>query len=354
VRRQPIFTAPARLVGTFLSRNPIFVGILGLVVVTTIIEPQFATAGNLHNIIRQFGTLIFVSLGMTFVIMAGFLDLSVGGIISLVAVVTATQIDAIGQGPAIGLGLLVGLACGVLNSILILRAGATTQAESLFITFGMSLVYGAAALIFTQGATIYLSYSRSSISVFDAINSGSIPLVFLSVPLSFVLFVACAALLLGVERRTYLGRAVLLTGANKTAARLAGVRVDRSIVFIYAVSGLMSAIASVVLISQVTLASPVIGQPYLVQAILAVVVGGTALIGGRGSVLWTVFGALLLILLNNCLDLIGVSTYIEYMLRGAILILAIWLDSRRGEDGGARRGPLDAPKIAEHDLVAGA
>lgn len=354
MRRQPSLSAPTRLIGRFLARNPIFVGILGLVVVTTIVEPQFATAGNFHNIIRQFGTLIFVSLGMTFVIMAGFLDLSVGGIISLVAVVTATQIDAIGQGPAIALGLLVGLACGVLNSALILKAGATTQAESLFITFGMSLVYGAAALIFTQGGTTYLSYSVSSISIFDAINSGSIPLVFFSVPVSFVLFVVCAALLLVVERRTYMGRAVLLTGANKTASRLAGVRVDRSIVMIYAVSGLMSAVASIVLISQVTLASPVIGQPYLVQAILAVVVGGTALVGGRGSVLWTAFGALLLILLNNCLDLLGVSTYIEFMFRGAILILAIWLDSRRAEGGAARMAPVEAPTIAEHDLVEGA
>jgi ribose transport system permease protein len=353
VRRQSTLTAPARLVGRFLARNPIFLGIVGLVVVTTIIEPQFASAGNVHNIIRQFGTLIFVSLGMTFVIMAGFLDLSVGGIISLVAVVVATQIDTIGQGPAIALGLVVGVACGVLNSTLILKAGATTQAESLFITFGMSLVYGAAALIFTQGATIYLSYSVSSISIFDTINSGSIPLAVISVPVAFVLFVVCAVLLLVVERRTYMGRAVLLTGANKTAARLAGVRVDRSIVLIYAVSGLMSAIGSIVLISQVTLASPVIGQPYLVQAILAVVVGGTALVGGRGSVLWTVFGALLLILLNNCLDLLGVSTYIEFMLRGAILILAIWLDSRRAEGGAARRAPGETPNVAKHGLVEG-
>jgi len=336
-----------------MQRNPIFFGILGLVVVTTIIEPQFATAENVHNIIRQFGTLIFVSLGMTFVIMAGFLDLSVGGIISLVAVVTASQIDTIGQGPAIALGLLVGVACGVLNSSLILTAGATTQAESLFITFGMSLVYGAAALMYTQGKTIYISYSSSSISIFDALNSGSIPIGFISVPTTFVLFIVCVALLLAVERRTYMGRAVLLTGANKTAARLAGVRVDRTIVFVYAVSGLMSAIASIVLISQVTLASPVIGQPFLVQAILAVVVGGTALVGGRGSVMWTVFGALLLILLNNCLDLLGVSTYIEFMLRGAILILAIWLDSRRAE-GGATRAPAEAPIVAKPDLVEGA
>jgi ribose/xylose/arabinose/galactoside ABC-type transport system permease subunit len=340
-----------RLVGTFLARNPIFVGILGLVVVTTIIEPQFATSGNVGNIVRQFGTLIFVSLGMTFVIMAGFLDLSVGGIISLVAVVIASQIDNIGQGPAILLGLLVGLTCGVVNSALILKAGATTQADSLFITYGMSLVFGAIALMFTQGATIYLSYSVSSISIFQAINSGSVPLIFFSIPVAFVVFLVCVAVLLFIERRTYMGRAVLLTGANKTAARLAGVRVDLSIVLIYAISGLLSAIASVVLISQVTLASPVIGAPYLLSSILAVVVGGTALAGGRGSVLWTAYGALLLILLNNCLDLLGVSTYIEYMFRGVILVLAIWLDSRRSEGAAVKSATMDAQRTAMRDLA---
>ena len=265
----------------------------------------------------------------------------------------ASQIDNIGQAPAIGLGLLIGLTCGIINSALILKAGATTQADSLFITYGMSLVYGAIALMYTQGATIYLSYSVSSISIFQAINSGSIPLVIFSVPVAFALFLVCVALLLFIERRTYMGRAVLLTGANKTAARLAGVRVDLSIVLIYAVSGLMSAIASIVLISQVTLASPVIGAPYLLQAILAVVVGGTALIGGRGSVLWTVFGALLLILLNNCLDLLGISTYIEYMLRGVILVLAIWLDSRRSEGATVRSATVDAPRSAKHQLIEG-
>ena len=123
-----------------------------------------------------------------------------------------------------------------------------------------------------------------------------------------------------------MGRAVVLTGGNKVAARLAGIPISRTIVFIYAVSGVMSAIGAVVLVSRVTLADPTMGTPYTTQAILAVVVGGTALIGGRGSVLWTVVGTLLLILLNNCLNLLGVSSYIQFMLRGVILILAIWLD----------------------------
>jgi ribose transport system permease protein len=119
--------------------NPILVAIAVLVVATSFVEPKFLTGENFDNIIRQFGVLIFAALGMTFVIMAGFLDLSIGGIISLVVVVTVTMIDTVGQGPAILIGIAVGLGCGLLNSALILTSGALTQAESLFITYGMSL-----------------------------------------------------------------------------------------------------------------------------------------------------------------------------------------------------------------------
>ena len=297
--------------------------IAGLVVVTSFVEPKFLTVANFDNIIRQPGALIFAALGMTFVIMAGFIDLSIGGIISLVAVVTVTLIDRVGQGPAILIGLSVGLVCGLINSGLILSSGALTQAESLFITFGMSLVYGAVALMYVQGVTQFLTYSETDISIFDAINSGRIG--FLSV--SAMMFLACLAILLVIERRTYMGRAVVLTGGNKTAARLAGIPISKSIVMIYAISGVMSAIGAVVLVSRVTLADPTMGTPYMTQAILAVVVGGTALVGGRGSVLWTVVGTFLLVLLNNCLNLLGVSSYVQFMLWGVILIVVIWLDT---------------------------
>ena len=145
-------------IGNFLRDNPIYVAIVGLVVVTSIVEPNFLSPSNFDNIIRSSGTLIFAALGMTFVIMAGFIDLSIGGIISLVAVVTVTLIDRVGQGPAILIGLAVGLVCGLVNSGLILSSGALTQAESLFITFGMSLVYGAVALMYVQGVTQFLTY----------------------------------------------------------------------------------------------------------------------------------------------------------------------------------------------------
>jgi ribose transport system permease protein len=310
-------------IGNFLRDNPIYFAIAGLVLVTSFVEPKFLTLANFDNIITSAGTLIFAALGMTFVIMAGFIDLSIGGIISLVAVVTVTMIDRVGQGSAILIGLTIGLICGLINSGLILSSGALTQAEALFITFGMSLVYGAVALIYTQGVTQFLTYSATDISIFDAINSGTIG--FLSVFTAMA--VVCFVILLVIERRTYMGRAVVLTGGNKTAARLAGVPISKSIVMIYAISGLLSAVGAVVLVARVTLADPSMGTPYMTQAILAVVVGGTALAGGRGSVLWTVIGTFLLVLLNNCLNLLGVSSYVQFMIWGVILIVVIWLDT---------------------------
>ena len=309
--------------GNFLKDNPIYFAIAGLVLVTSVVEPKFLTVNNFNNIVLSSGTLIFAALGMTFVIMAGFIDLSIGGIISLVAVVTVTLVDKVGQGPAILIGIAIGLTCGLVNSALIITSGALTQAESLFITFGMSLVYGAVALMYTQGVTQFLTYSESDISIFEAINAGGIG------PLSVfaMMFLASLAVLFIIERRTYMGRAVVLTGGNKVAARLAGIPISRSIVMIYAISGVMSAIGAIVLVSRVTLADPTMGTPYMTQAILAVVVGGTALVGGRGSVLWTVVGVFLLTLLNNCLNLLGVSSYVQFMLWGVILIAVIWLDT---------------------------
>lgn len=313
-----------------MKNNLILIGIVILMIITSVIEPNFLSSENFVNIIRQFGTLIMVALGMTFVIMGGFIDLSVSGIVSLVAVATVMLIDRVGQGPAIMIGVLIGLSCGLLNSWLILSSGALTQAEALFLTYGMSLVYGALALILTGGITQFLTYSQTSISIFDSINSGMVGIF----SISFIIFLVLFIILYIIEKRTFIGRTICLTGGNKVAARLAGIPISKTIVFIYAVSGIMTAIGAVILVSRVTLASPVMGQGYETQAILGVVIGGTALLGGKGSVLRTVLGTLLLILMSNCLNLMGVSTYIQNILRGAILITAIWLDSHKQQTEG--------------------
>ena len=313
-----------RKLGHSVLRNYVLIAIALLVAVTIVIEPKFMTQANLINIMRQFGPLVMVSLGMTFVIIGGFIDLSVAGTISLVAVVTITLIEPLGQVPAVLVGLTIGAFCGYLTAVLVLTSGAVTQAEALFITFGMSTVYSAVALMYSGGATEHMRYLTGDTSLIEALGQGSVGIF----SVSFLVFLACLAVLWVFQTQTRMGRAICLTGGNKTAAHLCGVPVSRSIIVIYTISGLMAAVGAIVLFSRITTASPVIGAGYETNAILAVVVGGTTLKGGKGSVLRTVMGVLLVILMSNCLNLLGVTPYMQVVLKGAILVLAIWLDNR--------------------------
>jgi ribose/xylose/arabinose/galactoside ABC-type transport system permease subunit len=309
----------------FLLNYLVLVAIVLLVIITIIVEPKFLSGENLTNIMRQFGPLSFVSLGMTFVIIGGFIDLSVAGIISLVAVVTVSLIDPLGQIPALIIGIGLGAFLGFLNSMVLISAGALTQAEALFITYGMSAVYSAVALIYTDGATQHMSWLTSNQSVFTAIGSGTVGIV----SVSFLVFLVSLGALWVFHNKTYNGRAISYTGGNKVAAELSGIPIKRSVILIYTIRGLMSAIGAVVLFSRITTAAPIIGKNYETNAILSVVVGGTTLKGGKGSVLRTVLGVLLITLMSNCMNLLGVSSYLQVVLKGAILVLAIWLDNRK-------------------------
>jgi ribose transport system permease protein len=310
----------------------VLVMLILLIVITMIVEPKFFTMPNLANIIRQFGPLSLVALGMTFVVFAGFIDLSIPGMFSLVTVVTVSLIDPIGQTPSLFVGLALGIAMGLLNSFMVLSCGALTLAEALFITFGMSTLYGALALIITGGTTPHMSWLKTDISLYQAIGKGSIG----PISISFLIFLACLIVLYTFQSRTRMGRAVMLTGGNKEAAFLAGISVKRSVIFIFTICGLMTALAAIVLFSRVTTASPVSGLNYETNALLAVVVGGTPIKGGRGSVLRTVLGVFLVTLMSNCLNLLGASPYMQVILKGLILVLAIWLDNRKETGQGGK------------------
>ncbi len=309
----------------FLLNYLVLVAIVLLVIITIIVEPKFLSGENLTNIMRQFGPLSFVSLGMTFVIIGGFIDLSVAGIISLVAVVTVSLIDPLGQINALLIGVALGAFLGFLNSMVLISAGALTQAEALFITYGMSAVYSAIALIYTDGATQHMSWLSGNQSVFNAIGSGTVGIL----SVSFLIFLVSLGVLWIFHNKTYNGRAISYTGGNKVAAELTGISIKKSVILIYTICGLMSAIGAVVLFSRITTAAPIIGKGYETNAILSVVVGGTTLKGGKGSVLRTVLGVLLITLMSNCMNLLGVSPYMQVVLKGAILVVAIWLDNRK-------------------------
>ncbi|MBC5660906.1 ABC transporter permease [Anaerosacchariphilus sp. NSJ-68] len=312
----------------FLKSYLVMVSIVLLVIVTILVEPKFLSMPNLINIIRQFGPLSFFALGMTFVIMCGFIDLSISGIISLVVVTTYLLIEPLGQWAAMLVGIVVGMAAGYLNSILIITCGALTSAKALFITYGMSTVYGAIALIITAGKTGHLSWLQTDTSAFSLLAQGGFGEL---LSFSFLLFIVCLILLYIFQSKTYMGQSIYLTGGNKEAARLSGISIYKSISTIYVISGLMAAIGGIVLLSRVTTASPVVGKGYDTNAVLSVVVGGTRLKGGQGSVMRTVMGVLLVTLLSNCLNLLGLTPYMQTVFRGVILVIAIWIDNRNEE-----------------------
>ena len=316
-------------IGDFFMEYLVFIGILALVIVTAIIQPQFRTEQNLINLMRQFGPLSFVALGMTFVILGGFIDLSVPGIISLVAMVTLLLIDVIGEAQAMVVGLLLGAALGAINGTLLVNVGATIQAKALFITFGMSQIYLAIAHILREGQPIDRNFIANEMLITRAIGQGMVgPL-----SISFLAFLICLVILYFFQKKTFLGRSINFTGGNLLAAKLGGLPTKKVMITIYIICGLLAAVSAIVLFSRVPVTTPGVGRNFERDAIMSVVVGGTSLLGGRGSVIRTLMGVSLVVLMSNCMNLLQVGTHLQEVLRGTILVTAIWLDHRRHSRG---------------------
>jgi len=317
-------------VADFFMEYLVLLAIVALVVVTAILEPRFLSGANVTNLMRQFGPLSFVALGMTFIILGGFIDLSVPGMISLVAMVTLGLVDTIGEIPAMMVGIALGTTLGAINGTVLVLSGANTQAKALFITFGMSQIFRSIALQYTGGFPMnWGTLFEHPMPVTRALGTGMVgPL-----SISFMLFLFFLIVLYIFQTKTFLGRFITYTGGNLVAAELGGVPVKRTMIFIYALCGFMVAIGSIALFSRVSVTVPTVGTFFERDAIMAVVVGGTSLTGGRGSVLRTVMGVSLIILMSNCMNLLGVQTHAQEVVRGAILVLAIWLDHRRHARG---------------------
>ena len=327
-------------VGDFFLEYLVLIMIVTLVIVTAIIEPKFLTAGNFKNIMGQFGPLSFTALGMTFIIIGGFIDLSLPGMISLIALISLSLFDTIGEIPAMIVAMLLGTALGTLNGTILVKSGATTQAKALFITFGLSQFYGAASQIYTGGNPISRGDFVNPMPLTQNLSSGTVGdfLPFTSfldnIPFTFIVFLFFLAILFVFQKKTKLGRSINYTGGNFVAAELAGIPTKRIMIMIYAICGFMVSIGAIAAFARAPVASPlIIGANFERDSIMAVVVGGTTLVGGRGSVLRTVLGVSLIILLSNCMNLMRVDPLLTETFRGAVLVIAIWLDHRRHAKG---------------------
>jgi ribose/xylose/arabinose/galactoside ABC-type transport system permease subunit len=296
----------------WLSRYAIFVALAAECVVLAIATDSFLTANNLTNVIRQNAFPAIIAAGMTFVILTGGIDLSVGSVVGLSGVLCA---DAIVHGwgihAAVLLGLATGLLVGLVNGLVITRIGV----PPFIVTLATMLVVRGVAFKYTDARTI-----AGLPQEFAAISQSGV------MALSMVAVYAAAWVLL---MRTPFGRHVYAIGGNREAAWLAGVRVVRVLIATYVICGVGAGLAGVLVASRLSAGYPRAGELYELDAIAAVVVGGTSLYGGRGSIWGTIAGAFFIGILNNGLNLYNVSAYDQMIVKGAVFLLAASLDRWR-------------------------
>jgi ribose transport system permease protein len=303
---------------TRLERARQFGTLLGLVALSGALwalTPHFLTVPNLLNIAQQTSINAVVAVGMTYVIVSGGIDLSVGSIVALSGVVLGAALHGGQSLPvALLLGLATGVACGLINGTLV-SAG---RLPPFIVTLGMMSMARGAALVFTEGRPV-----SGFEPGFRALANGQVGPIPAPVVVTIVVYLLAHAVL----TRTTFGRYVYAIGGNEEATRLSGVSVRLHKTMIYAVSGLTSAMAAVLLTARLNSAQPVAGMMYELDAIAATVIGGTSLMGGEGTLGGTLVGALIMGVLRNGLNLLGVSSFLQQIVIGGVIIGAVLIDT---------------------------
>lgn len=307
---------------TVLREAGIGLALVAMIVFFAAVAPSFTTHENISNILTQITINLILATGMTFAILIGGIDLSVGAVMALCAVVAGTvlKLDFLSDPEAIGLGILaslvVGMICGGLNGFISSFWGV----PAFIVTLGMLNVARGAALEVTNARTIY-DFPDS----FNAFGTASI----LGLPVIFVLALVLLAIGWVVLTRTVFGRMIYAIGNNEEAVRLSGHRPFTTKVLAFTVTGLCVGIAAIVYMTRLTIANPILGIGFELNAIAAVIIGGTSLSGGRGSLVGTLLGAAIIGVLANGLILMGVTDFVRQIVTGLVIILAVILDSYR-------------------------
>ena len=293
--------------------------LLILVIVVTIMNPKFLTTYNILNVFRQISVNGLIALGMTFVILTGGIDLSVGAILGLSGMALGLLIlagtpDVLAIIIVIVLGAFLGLFNGLLVSKLKLQAFIVTLATmTMFQGITLIISDGIPAMRLTENAP-----------VLDFISQGKV----LGLPFPMIIFTIAFIVLYIIIEKTVFGRSVYAVGGNEEVARLSSIATDRTKTFVYVISGMMAAIAAVILTSRLSSAQPTAGVGYELDAIAAVVIGGTSLAGGRGRIVGTLIGVLIIGVLNNGLNIIGVSSFYQQVIKGLVILIAVILDRK--------------------------
>jgi len=297
----------------FSLRYGVVVAFILLIVISVILYPGFLRAENLLNIYSQLAIIGVMSIGMTYVLIIGGLDMSVGGIYAATAVLVASLATKMPIPLAMLAGILLGLVCGIINGILVTRF----RVPAFVATLGSGSIFTGAALVYSKAQPFFV-YDDA----FQWLGSGYIGMVPVSVILLALLYTISGVVL---AYTTY-GRSLYAIGGNMEASRLSGMRVNRLIASTYAISGMCAAISGIIIASRLGQGQANIGATITLDVIAAVVIGGTSLTGGQGSIWRTVIGGSFLIILSNVFDSLSLSPYWQSIFKGMIIIGAVMLD----------------------------
>lgn len=301
---------------TLLTKYRTLTVLILMLLVATFLSDAFLSVGNIFNVVRQVAIIAIVAAGMQFVILTGGIDLSVGSILALAGAISASvMLKTNSLILAIVVALVVGAALGLFNGIFITKGGI----PSFIVTLAtMTLVRGC-VLVFTDGSPIPVK-SRA----FMFIGKGRV------FGMPFPIIILALIFLLGflILKYTKFGRNVFSIGGNREATRLSGINIKRTETIVYMIGGLLAGLTGLILTSRLGSAQPTAGTGYELDAIAAVILGGTSLSGGQGAIFPTVVGALILGVLDNILTLMNVSPYVGSIAKGIVILLAVLADSK--------------------------
>jgi ribose transport system permease protein len=300
-----------------LQRLLPFLTLVALFAGLCIASPHFLTETNLSSVVRQTAVINIMALGMTMIIICGGIDLSVGSILAMGGLLGAMTMEKGWPIPAgVAAGVFTGMICGWVNGVLTTRL----RINPFIVTLGTLGIVRGLALIISNGLPVHQLPKG-----FAYLGEGTV----LHVPFVLFVLIACAVLVHVILEHTKLGRYAFAIGSNSEAALYAGVNIGLVTVAIYTLGGMLTGLAGMIEASRLMTGQPTAGQGYELQAIAAVVIGGGSLRGGEGTVVGTLVGALIMGLLANGSDLLGISPYLQQAIIGAVIILAVAIDELR-------------------------
>lgn len=295
------------------------IGLILLFIVIAALNDRFISPSNLSNLLRQVSINALISFGMTFVILTGGIDLSVGSILALSSALLASMITS-GMNPemAVIVAAVIGLGLGAVNGIIV----AYGKVAPFIATLATMTIYRGATLVYTNGNPIS---GLSEDPIFMGLGQGDIA----GVPVPAILMLIAFLVLLFILNKTPLGRQTYAVGGNEKVSFIAGIKINRVKIVSYAITGLLCALAGAVLTSRLNSAQPTAGMGYELDAIAAVVLGGTSLSGGKGRITGTLIGALIIGTLNNGLNILNVSSFYQQVVKGIVILLAVLMDRKK-------------------------